>query len=111
MSLGFKSGLSEFDVLFVVCGRRLKEQDRARGTSGLYFERFDQLYSCDGAAELISVGSEWVDVDFDAEGGRELKFPARVRFDCRSARGNPSELRRVFAAMSVYEWGRVVSVD
>lgn len=111
VSLGFESELSPHDVLFIVCGKELFEQDRELGMDGLYFERFDQAYSCYHAARKIFVDETSVDVDFEPDGSRELELPESIRFDCRPALPGLREARKVFEKMAELEWaGAVICV-
>jgi hypothetical protein len=108
VSFGFGSQLSEFDVLFIVCGKTADEQDLRRGLDGLYFERFDQLYSCYNAAESISVSEDAVALDLTPEGSRQLGLPALVSFDCRSVAAEFRVARKVFGKMAEYEWAKAI---
>lgn len=108
VSLGFSSRLSEYDVLFIVCGKTADGQERRRGLGGLYFERFDQLYSYHNAAESISVSEDAVEVALTPEGSRQFRLPALVSFDCRSVAAEFRRAREVFEEMAKYEWAKAI---
>lgn len=108
VSLGFKSELSADDVLFIVCGKTVDEQDRELGMDGLYFERLDQINSCYNAAERIYVSEGAVELDLTGEGARGLKLPELVHFDCDSVASEFRDARKLLKKMTRYEWAKAV---
>ena len=46
VSTGFVSDLNDLDVLHIVCAKEIDEKDTNTDLEGIYFERFDQGYSC-----------------------------------------------------------------
>ena len=108
VSLGFESELAKNDVLFIVCGKSVDEQDRELGMDGLYFERFNQINSCYNAAERISVTEDAISISLTEEGRGELKLPELVRFGCSLVSTEFREARKVFEKMMRYDWAKAV---
>ena len=71
VSFGFQSEISENDVLFIVCSKERASAGDLTYQDGLYFERYDQLYSGYNFAELIVVKNQLVVINFTA-GGKYL---------------------------------------
>lgn len=108
ISFGFRSELSENDILFIVCGKEINEQDKRLGMDEVYFERLDQINSCYNAAERISVSEGAVDIDFTENGCRELKLSKLVRFDCKSVTSEFSDACIIFRKMIAQEWAKTI---
>ena len=111
VSFGFESELSKNDVLLIVCGKAVDEQDRELGMYGLYFEGSEQTRSCYNAAERITVSESAVDIDLTEEGSRMLEFPGQVRFICDSVAPEFRKAQRVFEKMMRYEWAKALQYD
>ena len=89
VSLGFSSPLEKWDVLHVVCAKKVDDQDRELGMDSIYLERFDQAYSCYQGASSIRVHQYGVDFRLTKHGAKALDFTRSetVRYDCRFATG------------------------
>lgn len=77
VSLGFTSALTRKDVLHIVSGDQRTSRG-ARSRRRLYVERFDQLYSCNGGAELVRVRARSVEVHLTPRAQHMLSFESRV---------------------------------
>lgn len=112
VSFGFESEISKDDVLFIVCGKERESEAHLPYQNGLYFERFDQVYSGYNFAESILVRSHSIEVDFTLGGYTGLQFPTKqMSFDFSSAKGDYSTIRDTFEKISELEWINVISFD
>jgi hypothetical protein len=109
VSLGFQSELSEQDVLFIVCGKQIAEQERREEYDGLYFERWDQAYSGYDLAESIIIRPTTVEIGWSKDGSKELEWPRSVQFDCSSV-GNWAEIQKMLQRMREYPWAAAITV-
>jgi hypothetical protein len=100
VSLGFSSSLKRNDVLHIVSGDQATaagERSRRR----LYVERFDQLYSCDGGADLVRVGPSSIEVRLTPKAAHLLAFKRRVLlFECERRIPRYAGAVRTFQAMA-----------
>jgi hypothetical protein len=77
VSLGFTSSLKRNDVLHIVSEDQATEAG-ARRRRRLYVERFDQLYSCDGGADLVRVRQDAIEVRLTPKAAHLLSFKSTV---------------------------------
>ena len=110
VSLGFTSALQKYDVLHVVCGQEVDDQDRKLGMDGIYLERFDQAYSGYKGAREITVSESRVEVLLTKRGAKDLAFSGPVSFMCSKRLKGYAHAVRVFRRMSEQECGSVVRV-
>ena len=109
VSLGFKSDVSPFDVLFIVCRKKVNEQDVQHGTDRLYFERFDQGMSCYGGADSIRLGGLEVTIYFTPVGTKRMHFPETVRFDLSAATERSGSVAGNLKKMRGFPWGSIIT--
>ena len=109
ISLGFKSDISPFDVLFIVCGKSKCEQQIQHGMDKLYFERFDQGMSCYGGADSIKLGASEVTIHFTPVGIKRMHFPETVRFDLSAAAERSGSVAMNFKKMRAFPWGSIIA--
>ena len=109
ISLGFKSDISPFDVLFIVCGKSKCEQQIQHGMAKLYFERFDQGMSCYGGADSIKLGASDVTIHFTPVGIKRMHFPETVRFDLSAAAERSGSVAMNFKKMRAFPWGSIIA--
>lgn len=109
VSLGFSSDVCALDVLHVVCGRD-DASSKTPADSGLYFERFDQVFSHSGRATKIIVRPSTIRLAFSSAEARTLGFCGPVTFvNCEGVAGF-SEAVVIFRAMAQHSRGRNVVV-
>lgn len=112
VSFGFDSDISKDDVLFIVCGKETESKSYSPQQRGLYFERFDQVYSGYNFAESILVRHHSVEIDFTFGGYAWLQFPTKqIIFDFSNAKGDFSTIRNTFQKMSAIEGIHIISFD
>jgi hypothetical protein len=109
VSLGFKSEISPLDVLFIVCGKSVDEQQLRHGMDKLYFERFDQAMSCYGGAESISLGASEVTIHFAPIGTKRMHFPETVRFNLSAAAERSGSVADNLKKMRGFPWGSIIA--
>ena len=108
VSLGFKSEISPFDVLFVVCGKKMSEQQIQHGCDSLYYERFDQGMSCHSGADSIKLEPAAITIHFTALGIKRMKFSETVRFDASAVPEQFAKVCKNLRVMKNYPWGSIV---
>jgi hypothetical protein len=112
VSFGFQSEISENDVLFIVCSKERSSAGNLTDQDGLYFERYDQLYSGYNFAESIVVKNQSVVINFTVGGYTWLQFPAnQICFEFSSAKGVFSTIQNTFEKMSKLEWINVINFE
>jgi len=109
VSLGFKSEISPFDVLFIVCGKSVNERQIQHAMDRLYFERFDQGMSCYGGADSIRLGTADVTIHFTPAGTNRMRFPETVRFDLSAAAKRSGSVADNLRRMRDFPWGSVIA--
>jgi hypothetical protein len=109
VSLGFKSDISPFDVLFIVCGKSKDEQQIQHGMDKLYLERFDQGMSCYGGADSIRLGASEVTIHFTPVGTKRMHFPETVHFDVSAAAERSGSVSGNLKKMRAFPWGSIIT--
>jgi hypothetical protein len=109
VSLGFKSDISPFDVLFIVCAKEKSERHMQLGLDTLYFERFNQAMSCYGGSDKILVEPAAITMHFTSLGMTRMRFSETVRFDTSAVPDHHAKVREHLQAMKDYRWGSVIS--
>ena len=109
VSLGFKSDISPFDVLFIVCGKNVSAQQIQHGMDRLYFERFDQGMSCYGGADSIKMSALEVTIHFTPVGIKRMHFPETVRFDLSAAAERSGSVVGNLGKMKAFPWGSIIT--
>ena len=110
VSLGFSSPLEKWDVLHVVCAKKVDDQDRDLEMDSIYLERFDQVYSCYQGANSIRVHQHGVDLRLTKHGVKALNFAPHLRLVFPQHLRGVQKAVRVFRQMTKYECGRVIKV-
>ena len=103
VTFGFSSDLQEQDVLHVVCGKSVEDENRCNDTDGIYLERFDQAYSVEGGADSIHISPTVIHVGLNAKGQEALDFKGPVTFPVPKGLKGLSEAYVVFNRMHEYE--------
>jgi hypothetical protein len=98
--LGFSSTFQQLDTLYIVCPATVTSKDIPTETYGLYYERFDQLYSCYDAADRITITANTVELAFSPEGAKSLNFDGPVTFQCPPRLKGLSDARKILQRMA-----------
>ncbi len=110
VSLGFSSEMEELDVLFIVCGKSIDEQDENNEMDGIYLERYDQENSGYKLADSIKVSNSKIQVDLNPKGQKELNFKDIVTFQVPVKLDGFSNAINIFEKMTLYKSGEIVRV-
>ncbi len=110
VSLGFSSEMAELDVVYIVCGKSINEQDCNTDMDGIYLERYDQAYSGYKGADTIQVSDFLIQVDLNSKGQKDLDFQGTVSFRIPTELKGLSNAVDIFKKMSQYECGQIIKV-
>ena len=110
VTLGFSSDLEGLDVLHIVCGKSVEDQDLENGTDGIYLERFDQAYSGYKGADSIRVSPSEITVELNSEGQKELDFKGAVSFRVTEGLKGSGDAYLILAKMLRYAYGQIVEL-
>ena len=108
VSVGFKSDISPFDVLFIVCAKEKSEQQIQHGLDSLYYERFDQAMGCYGGSDRIMIEPVAIELHFTPIGMKRMRFAETVRFDTSAVPDHHAKVREHLLLMRRYRWGSVI---
>lgn len=111
ISLGFKSKISEYDQLFIVCSSLPDIEDSENGTNGLYYERHDQIMSCCSGAHCINFDRSETAIHFTKTGADTLKLPVKVSFSHSALpKSQIDTLHHYFSKMAATSNGSVITL-
>src|SRR3989442_4323368 len=112
VTLGFSSALQSNDVLHLVCPEEVSPEERRQrqGLDGLYVERFDQSLGCYHGVDRVTVKGRCIDVEFNAQGAKQLQFAGPVTFIAPEGLSGFDQAVETFRAIARCEDGSVVEV-
>ncbi|WP_242108923.1 Imm10 family immunity protein [Luteimonas aquatica] len=110
VTLRFASDGSEDDVIHVVCGLDVDEQDAALGMDRLYLERDDQSRGGYGGADAVEVAATSVRIHLNERGLRTLEFDESLDLHWTDTIEGKADAVDRFMKMREYPWGRIVRI-
>src|SRR5262245_38198918 len=112
VSLRFSSPLNANDVLHILCSRVADPDNPELGMAELYLERFDQAYSCYGAAEEVRATRSSMRLLLNEKGREALAFEGmEIWFEIPPDLGGYEEALVILQQMAGHEYGKSVVVD
>lgn len=108
VSLGFSSDLEEYDVLHIVCGKSVDQQEKESNMDTIYMERFDQSYGCYGGASMIKICETGILIEFTQAGINTIELPEQVFFKAGSNLNGFSDAVKVLHQMREFPWGKII---